>query len=106
MNKILQFFLVFLIVVLLNNRFTYKLFDSLVPYAYHNGVPKLFTSITLALISSLLIFLVYMSTTKESFFFEVSQPQPRCPCGFYGKNVKFEYTQPGNQDCREVQDME
>jgi hypothetical protein len=51
------------------------------------------------LISLLVVILVFIQNNKEGFFFEVSQPQPKCEKGYYGKNVKFEYTQPGNQNC-------
>jgi H+/gluconate symporter-like permease len=103
-----MFIIVLAIILLLNNSYSYSLFAKVAPYAYENTLcPKFTTSMILSLISALLVIIVVLlsekknnETNKEKFFFKVSQPQPpRCPKGYYGKNVKFEYTQPGNQTC-------
>jgi hypothetical protein len=77
--------------------------SSLYPSGYANGVPKVQTSLLLSLIVSLLIIILTLlkqdQDKKENFFFEVSEPQPKCDKGYFGKNVKFEYTQPGNETC-------
>ena len=103
MNNLTFFLLVFLVAVALSNPITHKLVLSMYPEAYAEGHPRVTTSLLFSLILSLLVMIVLLSKQtqdkKENFFFEVSQPQPKCERGYYGKNVNFEYTQPGNQIC-------
>lgn len=103
MNNLTFFLLVFLIGILLTNPFSHKLVLSMYPDAYENGTPKIQASILFSLVLSLLVMIALLSKQtqekKENFFFEVSEPQPKCDKGYFGKNVSFEYTQPGNQIC-------
>ena len=103
MNNLSFFLLVLLITFLLTNPMFNKLISGIYPTGYDpSGLPRLQTSFLMALIVSLLIFILYLlknNKEKEGFFFEVSQPQPKCEKGYYGKNVNFEFTQPGNQEC-------
>lgn len=105
MNNLIYFLLIFLVAFLVTNPIFYKTMSSLYPAGYTNGVPTMSTSILLALVVSLLTVIISLlkqnqeKKDKENFFFEVSQPQPKCEKGYYGKNVNFDYTQPGNQIC-------
>lgn len=105
MNNLVYFLLIFLVAFGLTNPLFSKVMSGLYPTGYSNGIPTMSTSVLLALIASLLTIIISLikqnqdKKDKENFFFEVSQPQPKCEKGYYGKNVKFEYTQPGNQIC-------
>ena len=96
MRQYIMFVLTALLIFAFTNQVFYKKATELFPSAYdQNSLPKLQTSVVLAIFLALIISLA--SSYKENFFFEVSQPQPKCEPGFRGKNTTFEYTQVGNQ---------
>jgi hypothetical protein len=97
---LLAIFLIFLVVALINNKFVYDFLGKKYPSFYDIGyTPKLPATAALSLAAALVIYIIVDTRSKESFFFKVSEPQPKCQPGFNGKNVGFEYTQPGEQDC-------
>jgi hypothetical protein len=75
-----------------------KIFGGYVPDLYEDGkVIKLAPAVIVSLV--LVAVFHYTHAVKEKFFFEVSQPQLKCQKGYRGKNVGFEYTTPGTQEC-------
>ena len=75
-----------------------KIFGGYAPDLYEDGkVIKLVPAIVVSLV--LVTGFHFTHAVKEKFFFEVSQPQPKCQKGYRGKDIDFEYTTPGTQEC-------
>jgi hypothetical protein len=94
MNKFVLSLVLAILVFLMINPITQGFVKRNVVGSYtQNGNIKMMTAAIMAGVFFVLCLLfLYVTATKEGFFFEVSKNRPRCEKGFIGRPTSFEFS--------------
>jgi hypothetical protein len=82
------------VIAIFNNNIVYDyLGKNFFPQRLIKGCPDMYMHLGVSAVLALVLTMMYKGC-RENFFFEVG-PKEECNKGYRGKNVNFEYSQPG-----------